>query len=400
MCEEKKIKEFLKCFESASKQISEHEISERIRNFIQEKFKQNPPKILLRERNAFDFIENYPNGNSKWGTYFGPMFCLQRQDGQLNEYPSIQTITQETISYWGKRAREATHPVFKARYSNLVWDFSEKIKGKKPHYTIAQIFVDSVIEIAEKNLHKDPTDVIKKLERALSLALSINDKNRIKTLTETIISYEEKIAEDEKPGLWGFSYEFLVKNKKVGLNQKVEQKIVRDLEKRFERLLKGQNHWAAKHAAFLLVDYFKNKDASKTKEILTKLGGMIQKQANQVPSLVASAWLEELYHLYRQYGLKDEGDNILIKLKELPIKSLPELKEIETFIKIPTEEVEKFINNLIEGDLQTALQKIARSYIPKKDEVEKQLKDISERARISFLFPHKIINNEGRIIAS
>jgi len=369
MSEKEKIKKFLNSLESTSKQISEHEIFVRIKNFMKEEYEQ-PPEVLLWEQIAF------------------------------TEHPNIQKITPEIISYWEKRSRESAHPIFKARYSNLVWDFSEKVKGEKPHYTIAQIFVDCVIEIAEKDLHRNPIDVIKKLKYALSLALSINDKARIKKLAETIISYEEKIAEDEKPGLWGFSYEFLVRNKKVRLDKEVEQKIVRDLEERFERLIKGKDHWAAKRAALLLVDYFKNKDSSKTKEILIKLGSMIQKQVNQVPSLVSSAWLEELYHLYRQHGLKEEGDKILIKIKELSKKSLLELKEIETSIKIPSEEVEKFINNLIQEDLETALQKVAFSYIPEKDKVEEQLKDISKKAPVSFLFSQKIINNEGRTIAS
>ena len=64
------------------------------------------------------------------------------------EYPSIQRITPKIIFYWEKRAKESSHPIFKARYSNLVWDFSEKITGQKPHYSIAQLYIDSIIEIA------------------------------------------------------------------------------------------------------------------------------------------------------------------------------------------------------------------------------------------------------------
>ena len=129
------------------------------------------------------------------------------------------------------------------------------LTGKKPHYSIAQLYIDSIIEIAEKDLHKYSLDAIEKLERALSLALSINDKERINRLIEAIISYERKIGEDDKPGLWGFSYEFLIKNKKVPISDDKKRAIIIDLEKRFDRLLKGNNHWAAQRAALLLVDY-------------------------------------------------------------------------------------------------------------------------------------------------
>lgn len=398
----KKIKKFLWKLESVSNKISEMEISDKIKKFIQEKFKQNPPNILFWEQIAFDFVENYPEDKSGWGTYFGPMlFILPNKEGKMDEYPSIHNMTPEIISYWENRAKESSHPVFKARYSNLVWDFSEKVKKEKPAYSIAQIFVDSVIEIAKKDLHKCDVDVITKLERALSLALSINDGERINKLVDAVINYEEKIAEDDKPGLWGFSYELLVKNKKVSLSKEKEQKIIKELEKRFERLLKGSNHWAAKRAAILLADYyFRVGNSIKVKDVLLKLGNMIQNQAEQASPLPAGAWLEKLYHLYLQYGLKDEADKISIKIKELGEKSLSELKKIETSIEIPKKEIDEFINKLIEGDLKTALMKIAVYYIPKEDDVIKQLKDFSQKTPVSFLFARKILDHEGRVIST
>ena len=387
MSEDKKehteINKFLKYLESISEAVSEHNISERIRNFTKEKFGQDIPDILIWEQMAFDFIEKYPNEKSGWGTYFGPSFVLPNEEGKMVEYPSIQRITSKIISYWEKRAKESTHPIFKARYSNLVWDFSEKITGKKPHYSNAQLYIDSIIEIAERDLHKYSLDAIEKLERALSLALSINDKERINRLIEAIISYERKIGEDDKPGLWGFSYEFLIKNKKVPISDDKKRAIIIDLEKRFDRLLKGNNHWAAQRAALLLVDYH----SKIRKKILLRYGKLIQRQAEKASPLVAGAWLEELYHLYLQYGMKDEADKISNKIRESGRKAKDELKEIKIPIKIPKNELEKYINWLTDGDLKTVLQKIAVNYIPKK-------------APISFLSTHKIMDAEGRPVAT
>ncbi|MDK2946326.1 MAG: hypothetical protein PWQ85_1105 [Geotoga sp.] len=405
MCEDKKehleIYKFLKDLESISEPIEEHNITERIINFAKEKFDQNIPDVLVWEQMAFDFTENYPNEQSGWGTYFGPMFVLPNEDGKMVEYPSIQKITPDVISYWEKRAKESTHPILKARYSNLVWDFFEKVTGEKPHYSITQIFIDSVIEIAEKNLHKYEINVITKLERALSLALIINDKERINKLIDTIICYERKIAENDKPGLWGFSYEYLVKNNKVSLAPDKEQTIITDLEKRFKQLLNGSNHWVTQRAALLLVDYYsKIGEKEKTKETLLKYGELVQRQAEKVSPLVASAWLEELYHLYLQYGIRDEADKISNKIIELKEQVKDELKEIEISIEIPKDELEKYINWLIDGDLKTVLKKIAVNYIPKKGEVIKQLKVLSKKAPLSFLLSRKIIDVEGRPVAT
>jgi hypothetical protein len=395
------IKEFLNQIELTLGQISEYDISDSIKNFIKEKFQQNLPNILLWEQIAFGFTENIPDNKSGGDTCFDLTFVSPNEAKEMVEYMSIQEITPEIISYWEDRAKESNHPIFKTRYSNLVWDFSERIKAENPHYSIAQIFIDSAIKIAEKDLHKYPTDIIKKLERALSLSLSINDKERIKKLVDTIISYEERISEDDKTDLWGFSYELLVKNKKVQLIKKNEEKIIRKLEEIFEKFLKENNHWKVKNTATFLIDYYyRNRNLSKTKNILLKLGSMIQKQADQASPLVASAWLEELSHIYLQYGLRVEADKTLIKIKELSKKNMIELKEKEVSIGISKEEIEKFINRLIKEDTKTALINIAINYIPRKDIIIKQLKDQSKKTPILYLTIRKILDNEGRIISA
>ncbi len=404
MSEDKKeveMNDFLRFLESISEAVSEHSISERIKSFANENFGQNMHNVLIWEQIAFDFTEDYSDEKSGWGTYFGSMFVLPNDEGKMVEYPSIQKITPEIISYWEERAKGATNPIFRARYSDLVWDFSEKITGKKPHYSIAQIYIDSIIEIAEKDLHKYSSNVIQKLRRALSLALSINDKSRINRLIDVIISYEGKVGEDEKPGLWGFSYEFLVKSKKIPISDDKKQAILTDLEKRFGRLLKGKNHWAAQRAALLLVDHYsKIGEQEKAKETLLKYGDLVQRQAEKASPLVAGAWLEELYHLYLQHGMKNEADKISDKIRESGKQAKDRLKKISVSTEIPKDKLEEYINWLTDGDLETVLLKITANYITKKGEVIKQLQQLSKIAPISFLSTRKIIDTEGRPVAT
>jgi len=402
MKNKKIVQKFLAQLDSITEPLAEYKISEEIRNFIKENFERNPPENLLWERMAFDFIENYPKDKSEWETYFGPMVVYSDKEGKfVEEYPSIQKLSPEIISYWEKRAKESKHPIFKARYSNLVWDFSEKIKGEKPHYSIAQIFIDSVVEITEKDLHKYEVNVIKKLERALSLALSVNDRRRKQKLIDTIINYEKRIAKDDKPGSWGFSYELLVNNSSLKLDENKILEIIKDLENRFERLLEKADLFAAEIATKSLIDYYsKNGESTKVEQILLRFGELVQKQAEKNSPLVGSAWLEKIYHLYLKYNLKNEANRILNKIRELYKKVKSELKKIETSVKIPEDEINDYINLLTDGELKTVLAKIAINYIPKKDEVLKQLQYISKDAPISFLISHRVMDGDERVIAT
>lgn len=76
------------------------------------------------------------------------------------------------------------------------------------------------------------------------------------------------------------------------------------------------------------------------------------------------------------------------------------MKQIEVPIEIQKDEIEKFINDVIDGDIKTVLQKIAIYYLPKKDKIINQLKNLFQIDPISFLFTHKIIDESGREIAA
>jgi hypothetical protein len=158
------------------------------------------------------------------------MFVFSNADGTATEWPSIKQVTREIIDYWTDRAKTAKHPVLRARYADLVWDFQKVATNESPHYSIAQIVIDSTIDIAQRNCYTPVVNVIRKLERALSLACALNDNGRIKKVVETTMAYENTITDDSKLGLWGFSYDLLFENDKVKLEADQKQQLIDDLE--------------------------------------------------------------------------------------------------------------------------------------------------------------------------
>ena len=399
-----KIKEFLKSLESFTENVNELEISEKLEKFAKqeygEKWKESAPEILRAEIMAFEFIENYQNSK----TEYGPIMTFEDQNGDYIEIPSIRDIIPSMIDYWEKRAVESQNPLLKVRYADLVWDFSEKVKGVKPNYKVAVIVIENSIEIANKDLHKYQVSIIAKLKRALSLALSLNSEELISKVKDAMIAYEKKVAEDDKPELWGFSFDSLLKNKNVRLTPDEKDKIIKELEERLERLLKSPEHnfWAAESAVIRLADYYNTVNRKEDlRRVLLNYGKIVEAAVSTQPSAqVAITWLENLYHTYIQYGLKDKADKVSIEIRKLGNKATSELKTVEISVTIPTEEVKKFINALIDGDPNTALKRIAVYYIPKRGEVIKQLNDVYKESPIQFLFTRKIQDSSGRIIAS
>ena len=184
-----------------------------------------------------------------------------------------------------------------ARYAGLVWDLSVKTTDKKPHYSVAAIYCEALLKIAQDKIHKYDVDIVQKLERALSIAISINNKELITRTQENILEYERFVAEDSKPGLWGFSFDLLIGSKKNSLSEKEEREIIETLEARLHRLKDGEP-WLCEKAAERLARYYRSKGLKEEcSRVIKTLGLAFERAASKAAPLTASSWLEHMHQI-------------------------------------------------------------------------------------------------------
>jgi len=397
--------EVLGKFDQDIKPTSEADISKTIYSVRDQKDVTEPPIQWVAEAMAFDFCEDYQDQTTGWGTYFGPMFVFNNGDGTATESPSVKKVTEQIISYWTDRAKTTKHPVLRARYADLVWDFSKVVTNESPHYSMAQIVIESIIEISQRNCHKHKTSVIKKLERALCLATLLNDSSRIEKVRDAIINYEDSVTQDSKLGLWGFAYDLLFENDKVKLTADQKQKLIDDLEGHLLRASQPANKeeidpWAVDAAALRLAKYYRKVGRGEdTKRVIVAVGNAFIQASSKASALQTSAWLQRVHSTFKEFGLPDEAEQISIKLREVGEKAKSELKSVSHTVEVQKDKMEKYIAALIEGELDVVLARIAAHYIPKKSEVEKQLKELASEAPIAFLMPVELLDNMGRPLA-
>ena len=397
--------EILGKFDQETKPISESDVSRAIYSVRDPKDLSEPPMQWVAEAMAFDFCEDYHDKTTGWGTYYGPMFVFNNEDGTATESPSVKKVTEQIIEYWTDRAKTAKHPVLRARYADLVWDFQKVATNESPHYSMAQIVIDSIIEIAQRDCYTPEVNVVKKLERALSLASALNDNSRLKKVADATIAYEDAITDDSKLGLWGFAYDLLFENDKVKLTADQKQKLIDDLEGHLSRASQPTNKeeidpWAVEAAALRLARYYRKVGRGEdTKRVMVAVGDTFIQASSKVSALQTSAWLQRVHTTYKEFGLTDEAEKISIKLREVGEKTKSELKSVSQTIEVPKGKIEKYIAALTEGELDDVLVRITAHYIPKKSEVEKQLKELASKAPIAFLIPMEIQDNLGRPLA-
>jgi len=407
------IKRYIKNLEQESKALEffngEYDIAQKIKDILKKDKKYQPTKEDIAEQIAFDFMAEYLDNNSGWETYYGPMFVLPNDKGQMVEYPSIKRVNQEALEYWTKRARESKNPILSSRYADLVVDFSSKILNKSADIDLFQIVIDSNITICKKSL-ADPLDRKTKIKRALVLSIQINNQTRIAKVKNAIIQLEDNIAIDDKPGLWGFAFKWLILDfsKKVSLEDNDKIKLINKIEERLKRVEK--NPWLTENAISLLAEYYAHQ---KDEENLIRVLGILEnslktsERSNSDALLKIHAY-EQIHEIYRKYASRfpkaeEANKRLSQEIGQLDLDWNKSLKEISVETKIKNEDIENYLKGIFGEDksnkLEIVMAKIAVSHLPKKEVVKKQLDDISSKHPIQFLCTKQIISDDGIPIA-
>ncbi len=396
--------EIIRSFENSKELFDEHDVSNQLRHFAS-KITKELPKNFLAEMMAFGFSEDYQDSDTGWGTFYGPMLVMPNREGQIMESPSIRLVDAEMLSYWSERANQSKHPILKARYADLVWDFSRRVTGRTGDPSMARIAVGGYIDIAQKHLYEHDFDVAKKLKRALSLALSINDGPLIQKAKETIISSEAYIATGGNTKNRGFSYDLLIEQNRVPLTEDEKKAIIESLEQWLTIVADVGDQelfdpFAAEEAAVRLAKYYRKiDDQDKAQEALLKYGNAFLEPSKTASALVASSWLQKVYTTFRQFALMKEADEIAVELRKIGAKSKDEMVPVTGEMKISKEQLNSFIDTLTEGEMEEALSQIASHFFLDKNEVESQVKEIAKKTVLSNLVTQEIQDYRGMPVA-
>lgn len=396
----------LKEFDLLEKKGYDEDIVEAALRKLQPQKKEDLNPELLAELMAFHFVEDYEDIQTGWGTYFGPMMVMNNGDGTVTESPSMKLITSQMIDYYERRANECVNPILIARYSGLVYDFKNIICKIKPSYEIAKLYINSLISIANGDYNIREYNVYKKLKRALTLAISINNQELILKTKDALLNYEKRNGDDDKPGLWGYSFDLLIGNKKTLLTVDEEKEIIQELEHKLQRITqvsdtKYLSPSGAEAAANRLAEYyFKNNREKDVKRVIGEVNTAYYKIQKEASSMQVAHWLEKLYRIYLKFNLMAEANDVLIKLRDIGPKMASEMKKIPFEFEIPQEDIKNLTKEILKGTSDSILGTIAGQFVPKKDEAKEELLSISKKSPLAYFFNHQIQDAQGRVIAT
>lgn len=383
--------------DQSDEKITESSIATKINEVTQEDLSSES----IAERVAFGLCEDYQHTQSGWGTYFGPMMVWVGDDGEVYESPSISSVTEEIVEHWISRSQITVNPILKARYCGLIWDLSHAAIGKKPDHTVAVDYVNALLEITDKDLCKHPTETIKKITRAYKVASGLNNNILINRCIESAISLEDRIAEDNKAGLWGFCFDLFVLSKSKYLAEVQQQKLVGELESRLLRISKDQSPWVCESAGIRLASYYRSKGKNEeVTRVIEIVGKIFEDACDGLAPIQASSWLQHVHDIYISFNMKDDAERITKKITEVGPDVVDSMQELSHSIEIPNEQLDAYLDSMTNGGLEVTLRRIAAQFIPKKDQVEQQVLELAKNYPLTFLFTKTLQDHKGRPIAT
>ena len=361
--------------------------------------KEDESTESVAERNAFTFCEDY-HDKENWGTYYGPMIVWPDGNGNIRESPGRSCITKDVIKYWTERSQNTKNLLMKSRYAGLVWDFSETAIGKKADYQIAIDYINALIDVVDNDLCDRPTDAKTKIIRAYNVAMGLNQSDLIKRCIESTINLEDRVAEDDKPGLWGFSFNLFILGKCKNLSNVQEKKLIQDLESRLGRVSKGHSPRVCESAGILLATYYRSKRIdSEVTRVIEIVGDCFEKSCEGLSPMQILSWLQHTHDIYINYNMNDNAERISKKISEIGPKVADSMQTISHSVKIPKEKLKSYLDFMTSGDLNHTLNRIAVQFIPVKSQVEQQVLDLVKDHPISYLFATTIQDHEGVPVA-
>lgn len=185
--------------------------------------------------------------------------------------------------------------------------------------------------------------------------------------------------------------------------------MIKDLEDRLKRIEKDV--WLAENAVSLLAEYYANeKDEDNLMRVLDILEKSLKTNDRTNSDILLKVHtyekIHEIYQKYRDKGFqkaKAASDRISQEIGQLELDWNKSLKEISVTMKIKQKDIHDFLKAIFgdkeQGELGTIIAKIAINFLPKKEVVEKQLKDISGKHPLQFLCTTQVISDDGIPIA-
>lgn len=332
---------------------------------------------------------------------FVPMMTGTRDDGTPWAWPSDSEVTDDAVQYWAERAISARHPIMRARYAGLVWQFGPK-HGYKRSRELALANIEACFEAARDDRHQFETQALGLLLRAVRFAAQTRDDQSIRAAVQEIRDFELKHGDDARPGLWGAAFDAVTRNKRAAsaVGEDVVSEVVADLEIRLDRMIQA-GAGLGEHAAERLANYYRSVGRHEDEHRVVRAYAASRVawiEATGAQGLLASSWLEEIYQLFLSHNMGADAKAVLPLLRKHHKRVPAEIRSVQHKVSFTQDQIEEIIAPLVAQDIANTVCRIAVYFVPKMQEIRKGAAEVARGSIMMSIIGGQRVDHEGRPI--
>jgi hypothetical protein len=319
---------------------------------------------------AFHFVPADGADREPWGSYFKPIRTGRNEQGLPMYSPNADDIDPEILEYWEIRASLTQHPLLRARYADLVWEFGRLALGAKANTGFAWVAADAYLTTVERRLVEHEAQAWRFIDRALEIAIRLDDLGRVRRAKSVLFKFFRAQQETGQLTMWWKPDEISFGHDKLELSAAEVQEVLLTLEASLARFSdpKRPDQFDPQQtlaAADRLIRHRKRLDQPRQAVRVMKLAGAaVEAAAGQVSPLQAVGWLEDLLRRYRELAMTEE-----ITRAERQLEAIRRATQLDAVAPLPEDSVadpassSHWLEKLTFGTLPEVLHRIGLAFV-------------------------------------
>jgi lysyl-tRNA synthetase class 1 len=352
---------------------------------------------LAAEVLAFNFVGQNER-TSLWGTHFGPMMTGEDRKGNFVCSPDIAQVDPVILQYWSNRATAVGHPVLKARYADLAWDFAP-VLGEKRNVDTVKIAIDAYVAGSGPQYRDGLHARLRSAVRAFDLAMQIKDAARSDAARATLMALHADAIMKNEP-VWWIAPSRLLRDSRTGLTGQQRAALIKSLED-LAAVFGDINNSARfdpndleRTVEYLEKHYRRHGTDADIKRLHEVVARAFEAAAGLGDVMVAPSFLQSAINAYRHAGMREDAARGRILMEEAIQSSNKTMKSVGTSIEIKREEIDKLIAAVVVNDSASSLALIANSFVASKASLEAQMQEIAKVAPLQAMMPKKLMQDD------
>jgi len=216
---------------------------------------------------------------------------------------------------------------------------------------------------------------------------------------QALLRLHEALKNEDGAYFKAFAFEMLISKPCDYLEEterkKLEAELLQSIAAAVQEGSGFDPHAAVDYARLIFDFYAKSGNLEEGKRQIAKAAGALEKFGRAGNALLGVELLNEARELYAKAGLSSEQDRMLNEIREVSKKLPGELKRVESKVEISTKEMSDFVNELVGGNLEEAVQNIVIRFIPRIAENKEFMEKMAQETHFSSFVPRKLVDAFG-----